>query len=409
MSMSEYEKQNREEWDDLFPSTTEPGLPDDFSEEDVTFARELGALFSPQEEIVPPYFAQTLLEAEDPRYRVVDSAFAQKTSARVFRSLKLRRRLFARRPSTISLIGESVREIVRRKSLMAWAGALLLVMLFTVAFTAPSFEQGVSMLLHGSSSGVVQVPRYPSEGKVRHHNLPPCCYNYVDTGSKQVPLLQARQFLHFNIYWPQFIPAGYSLSTINIYKDSGDAWADGPIVELVFNLNTPNADPRGTGQIVVREFKPLEQVLQVVQDGSAYPIDPDQNGNPRAIYVDGTWLPIGKLESPVWSRAARSEVIYQQNGVVFWIAGDQRDGINQKALWKVAQSLQIMSFAHPALLKGEMATILLTDNSVASPFYNDLLSIASDSSADGQYYVTMSSYIQGKVTASTTNSLPHGQ
>ncbi len=94
MSMSEYEEQNHRERDNLFPSTLEPGLPADFSEEDALFAQELGTLFSAPDEILPPYYAQTLLQAEDPRYTIIDNAFEQRTSARVFRSLKLRRRLF---------------------------------------------------------------------------------------------------------------------------------------------------------------------------------------------------------------------------------------------------------------------------------------------------------------------------
>src|SRR5437588_10502053 len=99
MSTSEYENPNHKEWENPFPSTIGPALPDDFSEEDVVFAQELSTLFSLPDEILPPYFAQTLMQAENPRYTVVDNAFAQKTSARVFRELKLRRRLFSRRRS----------------------------------------------------------------------------------------------------------------------------------------------------------------------------------------------------------------------------------------------------------------------------------------------------------------------
>lgn len=401
MSMSEYENQNHKEWDNLFPSTIEPGLPADFSEEDVAFAQELGTLFSAPDEILPPYYAQTLLQAEDPRYSVVDHAFAQKTRARVFRALKLRRRLFFRRPSPFAVVGDTLREIVVRKSLLAGAAALMLVMMLTAAFTAPSFGQGMSLLLHGSRNGVLKVKSAP---KVAHQSFSPLD-NY-DINPKQVPLVTARNMLNFDIYWPQWIPANYTLDGVNIYIDSNNTWADGPILDLVYDLDTLHAAPKGTGQIVVREFmpQPIEQVLQVVQDGNAYGIEPDQYGdNPRAIYVDGQWLPTGKmLSSPVWRTGGRSEVIYQQGGVVFWIAGDQRDGVSEKTLWKMAQSLNIIPPTDRALQKNAFATILLPTSSVLinSPFSNDIISTVSLDGTGSQYYLTMSEYLSGKLALS---------
>jgi len=114
MNMKEFERQNNNNIEEI-------ALPEDFSEEDVAFAQELGVLFSPEEEIIPPYFAQTLLEVEDPRYTPVEAAFAQKTSARVFRSLKLRRSLFSHRNSKLSMVGDALHEIASRKTLLAWA------------------------------------------------------------------------------------------------------------------------------------------------------------------------------------------------------------------------------------------------------------------------------------------------
>jgi hypothetical protein len=408
MSMSENENQNHKEWDNLFPSTIEPDLPDDFSEEDVVFAQELSTLFSAPDEILPPYYAQTLLQAEDPRYTSVDNAFAQKTSARVFRALKLRRRLFSRHRSPLSAIRETLHEIAIRKSLLAWAAALMLIMMLTAAFTAPSFEQGISMLLHGSRAGVVKVHHAP--GNVRH-NAPDFMYNSHSYNPRpgQVPLISVGHLLSFPIYWPQSIPANYTLDSIKIYEDFNNTWADGPIVDLVYDIDTNRTALKGTGQIVVREFKPLEQVLQVVQDGNAYPIGADQYGdNPKAIYVDGQWMTTGKMSSPIWSHGGRSEVIYQQGDVVFWIAGDQRDGINQPVLWKMAQSLQTTPSMTPALLKKVIATILLPDSqgSAFDPFANDIWSIASLDGSNDQYYMTMSAYVlAGKVA----KGLPHGR
>ena len=392
MSMSEFEKQFHSEGDNLFSlSITEPSLPADFNEEDVAFAQELSQLFSPEKEELPPFFVQTLFEAEDPRYTPLDHGFAQKTSARVFRSLKLRRRLFSQQRSVLHSVVGALQEIISRKTLLTWAATLMLIMLFTVAFTAPSFVEGVAMLLHGAPAGVLKVHNYP---RVVHHHTPP---SYHDpTLPTRINLLAAEQQLHFNIYWPQYMPSNYSLAAIDIYEDPHNNWADGPVVELVYDLDAGNAPLKGTGQIVIREFKPLTQTLQVVQDDAAYPIQPDANGNPRAIYVDGQWLTRGKL-AHIWAYGGRSEVIYQQDGVVFWIAGDQRDGIGKKALWAVAQSLHILPFTHPTLLKDAVATLLWAGDTINGPFLNDVVAIFSDNS--NPYYLSLSSYISGKPTS----------
>ena len=392
MSMSEFEKQFHSEGDNLFSlSITEPSLPTDFSEEDVAFAQELSQLFSPEKEELPPFFVQTLLEAEDPRYIPLDHEFAQKTSARVFRSLKLRRRLFSQQRSVLRSMVGALQEIISRKTLLAWAAVLMLIMTFTVAFTAPSFVEGVAMLLHGAPAGVLKMHHYPKEV---HHYTPP---SYNDpTLPKPINLLAAEQQLHFKIYWPQHMPSNYFLAAINIYEDPHNNWADGPVVELVYSLNADSAPLKGTGQIVIREFKPLIQTLQVVQDDAAYPIQPDANGNPRAIYVDGQWLTRGKV-ARIWAYGGRSEVIYQQDGVVFWIAGDQRDGIGKKALWAVAQSLQVLPFTHPTLLKDAVATLWQAGDTINGPFLNDVVAVFSDN--NNPYYLSLSSYISGKPTA----------
>src|SRR5437764_3770096 len=92
MSTSEFDKQpNR--WRENLSSLSTPGLPDDFSDEDMAFVQELDSLFAIDEEELPPYFVQTLLDAEEPRFQAVEHGFEQKTQARVFRRLKLRLRL----------------------------------------------------------------------------------------------------------------------------------------------------------------------------------------------------------------------------------------------------------------------------------------------------------------------------
>src|SRR5690348_5329499 len=102
----------------------------------------------------------------------------------------------------------------------------------------------------------------------------------------------------------------------------------------------------------------------------------------------------GKMSPRIWKAGGRSEIIYQQDGVVFWLAGDQRDGINQKVLLKMAQSLQNTIPVTPMLLKNIKASIYLPTSVdlIYDPFANDIMYVASQDGSSGQYYMTMSAY-----------------
>ena len=162
MSMSEFEGQLNNDGDAISSlHKQEHALPADFGEEDLAFVEELNALFSPEEEELPPYFAQTLLESEDPRFYPVEPGFEKKTSVRVFRDLKLRRPLYHNPRSLLGAVTTGMRGISARRSLLAFTAAFMFMILITVAFTAPSFAQGMAILLQGARGGVYQVPNYP--------------------------------------------------------------------------------------------------------------------------------------------------------------------------------------------------------------------------------------------------------
>jgi hypothetical protein len=383
MSMSKFDGQFNSEGDEIFSSATQGHvIPADFGEEDLSFAEELNALFSLQEEDLPPYYVQTLLASEDPRFNPAEPGFEAKTSARVFRRLKLRRRLFHAPRSFFDALITGMYGIYARRSLLVSTAVFMLIMLFTVAFTAPSFAEGMAILLHGARGGVYEINHYPKvvHGISSHHKFP----------LNQIRLLAAQKQLQFNIYWPQTMPANYSLASIYLYQVADQSWADGPIVELVYDLS--GAKLKGTGQIVIREFLPNEDVLQVVQDNAVHPIQVGQDGQPKAIYVDGQWVPNGRL-LPQWVYGGRSELIYQQNGVIFWIAGDQRDGIGEKILWKIAQSLQTMQLSRLKLMQGEMAfatQALLGE--VSDPFTTDVIAFFPNGSTNGAYFINESTY-----------------
>jgi hypothetical protein len=400
MSMSESDQQLDSDGDknnNYSLPTQGHAIPSDFGEEDLAFVEELNALFSPEEEDLPPYFVQTLLEAEDPQYYPLDPGFEKKTSARVFRHLKLHRRLYHDPRTLLDAISTGISGIYARRSLLALTAAFVFIMLITVAFTAPSFGEGVTMLLQGARGGVYQVNYYPNQ--VRRHS-----YDAANPQPHQITLAAAQQRLHFKMYWPHYIPQNYSLdSQYLLYQvtDQHQPWADGPIIELVYSLPETGVAPKGTGQIVIREFKPSENVLQVVQDNAAFTIQPDQFGRPRAIYVNGEWLPTNGKFAPVWAYGGRSEVIYQQNGVVFWIAGNQRDGIGETDLWNIAQSMQTIPFNHLMAMNGE-TTYITRDSldNVHDPFVTDILVIP-DGSPDGMYFMNESSYQAAKTALKT--------
>jgi hypothetical protein len=381
MSMSEFERQLNK-WNQDFSALSMQGhdLPADFSEEDVTFAQELDELIALDHEDIPPYYVQTLLDSEEPRFQPVEQGFELKTRARVFRRLKLRRRLFPRgRPSFRSLLSE-----ISISRMLTAGAAFMLIMFMTVMLTGASFASGVAMLLHGARSGVLLVHEYPAGLSLSHK--PSVLYNDPDA-QPTMSLLDAQTKLHsWKMYWPQALPDNYKLTDSYLYQEPHQSWADGPFVEFDYTLT--GKPTHGTGVLAIREFK-LKQdvtVLQVVKDGSITALKYDQNGQPQAIFVDGQWTLRNKF--PVWSRGQRSELIYQKDGIVFWIVGDQRDGINQKTLLNIAGSLQPLHIRHVLSnmgFKDNINTVTALNGDVNGPFTGDVLAITSDDSSVGTY------------------------
>jgi hypothetical protein len=388
--MSEFDRNFPGEGDDQHSLSTQGHpLPADFGEEERAFVEELYALFVPEEEELSPYYEPSLLASEDPRYYSVEPGFEQKTSARVFQRLRLRRRLFHTPHTVISPFIYGMSSIYTRLSLLASAAAFVLILLCTVAFTAPSFAAGLTILLHGARGGVYLANNYPKN--VHKQKL---WQNTTKNQSDQISLSGAQQQLHFQMYLPESMPGNYAMDSMYLYQTTGIPWADGPIVELVYEVN--GVIPKGTGQIVIREFKTNEDVLQLVQDNAAHLMQTDQHGQPQAIYVDGQWIPHGTAF--LWVAGGRCELIYQQNGVIFWIAGDQRDGLGEKDLWKIAHSLHPIPFIHyPMSMRAEVATVTQTSLGDAhDPFVADVLVIYPDGSPNGANFITMSSYLSEK-------------
>ncbi len=365
MSTSEFEN----EWEDQHSDSSlllrqELGLPEDFTDEDVTFAQEMKTLFSPDKEEMPPYYVQTLLDAENSKFQPVEHGLEYKTQARVFRRLKLRRHLFRSR----SVLQTSVMQRVKpQRSIIALLAACLLFIFFTLVATGPSFASGLEVLLSGQHGGVLQVNGYP---KLFHKKVQQASLADVDaaTPPKKVSLLEARQQLTFPMESPFNVPDHYTLNSMSLYQGIDQSWADGPALELDYSYMHQGAVAHGIGQISVCEFKPKGQVLQVVQSGAARPLDRDGQ---KAIYVDGQWVHINKF-SHEWIYGGRSEIIFEHDGIIFWIVGDQRDGIEQNALLSIANSLRPFNM-HAIHMVGHVDNITVSLDDSTWPFSDDIV------------------------------------
>ncbi len=377
MSMSEFERQpNKKEEDSTSFLVHRRVIPADFSEEDIAFAQELDTLFALDEEDIPPYFVQTLLEPDDPGFQVVEPGFERKTRARVFRRLHLHRRLFSSRWPPPGLVASGVPV---RRSLVAVIAACMLLMLFTVAFTSQSFVEGVAVLLHGARAGVYQVHTYP-------RGAPAVTNNRVNANSRQISLIDAQYHLHFPMYWPQVIPDNYDLDNMYLYEEPEQSWADGPILELQYHCTALGRAGHPSGEIAILEFKPIAEVLQVVEDGSFQTIVLNTKEGVQAIYVDGQWVSLNHF-SHRWVYGGRSELIYQKNGVVFWIVGDQRHGIDKDVLLSIAQSLQVVNIGHIRDIEIEMADAVQLLNDPSGLFTGDIIAALPDDGEGSPYLI----------------------
>ena len=387
MSMSEFERRESIDGRGFSPlSLHQPDLFADFSEEDLAFAAELNALFSPEEENLPPYYVQTLLDADDQRFDPVSREFEHKTSANVFRRLKLRRRLFYTHPSPLQTLSIGMRDSSIRRSALTMVSSFALVMLLTIAFTGASFASGVAILLRNThGNGVYQAPGYPS-GMVQSALA-------LNSSTKQISLSQAQSQMSFPIYSPgsNSIPSGYSLAHINLYVGLDQAWADGPMLELEFSLPASAISGQGTGEIWVREFKPRKNALQLVEQGASFPIQIDNSGEAQAIYVDGEWVRHSR-GVPQWVYGGRSELIYQAGGVIFWIVGDQHDGIGKQQLMQIAQGLVPLPTNQEFRTMGNSVAVNQMSEDVPGPFSTDVIVVYPTTGSDGPYYIDVSSY-----------------
>ncbi len=287
---------------------------------------------------------------------------------------------------------------------MAFSMALMLFMLVTIVITGPSFAAGMEILLSGGNTGVLTVHEYPRNNLATGPAGQADIANH-DGAPKQASLTAAQIQLSFPMYWPLAVPDSYSLKNINLYQHS-QQWMDGPYIEFKYKL-PPNMI-RSTGVLTVGEFKldPSVKVLQVVKDGAAQPVGVAQNGQVTAIYVDGQWV-LHNNDHADWVTGQRSELIYQHDGIVFWLVGDQIDGMNESTLLNIANSLQPVDITlamHDGLLS-RLSYVNIRNGDDQGPFSGDVLAVSSGDGPIGPYLSFVGASSNPPVTSKPAHNL----
>jgi hypothetical protein len=198
---------------------------------------------------------------------------------------------------------------------------LVVFMLGSVLFASPSFAQGLRLLL--GETGVQQVARYPG-------NVAP--QRRVSTAKDDDGVMPT--------FWLGSSQGDYVYQGMRTLDQQ--QYSRGPIIDVQYVLSERNAHQTGSGVLDIREFQisnSLSAVLQSVQTGSiSYTA---VNGLP-AVYVDGMWVTT-QGQRTVWQNGTRSMLIFERDGVIFWIVGDQRDGLGQAQLTALASHMSAAS------------------------------------------------------------------
>jgi hypothetical protein len=295
----------------------EPLFPTDFTQDEELFASELRNIFDIEREDLPSGYVPTILGYE--RHAPAQPGFERRVTRRVFRELNLPSRpLFER--NAIFQFGAALTEPIQQlrhagRAAIGVLSSVMLVMVMSMVFATPSFADGLQILL--GHTGVQQVADYPRN---------------VHNSELQKTQQGSQHETPTPLYWMGQNVANYSYLGMRTLPK--EVWSKGQVVDLQYVLTDI---PAGSGVLDVRMFQiadDYQAVLKVVQTGSAREI---KSGDTWAIYVDGTWMAHGRHQ--FWQSGVRSELLFEKNGVIFWITGDQRDGAGEAQLLAAASKI----------------------------------------------------------------------
>jgi hypothetical protein len=164
--------------------------------------------------------------------------------------------------------------------------------------------------------------------------------------TQYLSLRQAEESVPFQSFWLGESQGGYQYQSLLLHM--GQQWADGPVVEVQYRL--PQAT--GTGLLSMREFLPSpgSTVLLVVAEHAAQQV---QVAGQPAIYINGRWVRHqGEL---TWEYGTQAELLYQANGLIFWMTADQRDGATPASLEALAAALKVLYMGAPRVHLPELS------------------------------------------------------
>ncbi len=319
--MSGFERSNSPERHDASGADERP-WPDDFLPEDEQFAAELRAFFPIEDEELPPLYIQTLLD--DEAHAPLGRGDIRRLTYRVKRSLGLPRKpLFTRQwaPSAWAsdLSVAHVTHTIKRASrpVVAMVALLIFCMVSSMFLATPSFAQGLRLLF--GDTGAQQVERFPTAVAPEKH---------VASSSSQSAVMPT--------FWLGTTSGDYIYQGMRSLPQT--QYSNGPIVDAQYVLSERTEQQSGSGILDIREFQistSLRAVLQSVEVGSTSVTS--VNGLP-AVYVDGMWVG-GQGQRMSWQTGTRSMLIFERDGVIFWIVGDQRDGLGEAQLVQFASQM----------------------------------------------------------------------
>ena len=190
-------------------------------------------------------------------------------------------------------------------------------------------------------------------------------------------MMTAQNLLKLKMAIPFYLPDSYQQHDYYLY-DGDPSWADGPIMVLDYTHALPGV---AASHITICEFKPQGKVLHVAQDQAAHLLRIEHGDSEDSIvYVEGQWSPLDN--SYVWDDSNRSQVIFELNGAEIWIVGDKRDGIGQKQLLEIANSLTTYrpSYSHSL---NQLDRVLQTDENTPDVFAGDVIYLDNPDNPDG--------------------------
>jgi hypothetical protein len=337
--MSGFERSNSPERHDALGGGERP-WPDDFTLEERQFAEELQEFFSIEREELPPLYIQTLLDND------MCAPFDKNDTRRMIYKVRgavglPRKPLFTRQWAPSAWADQvSVKKVtgaVKRASrpVVAVVALLIFAMLSSMYLATPSFAQGLRLLL--GETGTQQVARYPG-------NVTP--ETRVTPSKAQTPSM--------SLLWLGATNSEYIYQGMRALPQ--EQYSSGSIIDLQYVLSERNQQQVGSGMLDIREFQISESlgaVLQSVQEGSNSKTS--VNGLP-AVYVDGMWV-AAPGQRTIWQSGTRSMLIFERNGVIFWIVGDQRDGLGEAQLVQVAS--QLVPATMTALMQSNLLSVRL--------------------------------------------------